>query len=119
MQNDLLSIGRAAKEIGVSVDTLRRWEKRGLITSHRSPTGRRYYNLEELKYVFAKKPAFRRRETSLPPQPTISAKPEKEGLFSTRNLLVLFSFLISLYIILLIFFLLQPILVPTPLSPVP
>ena len=38
-----MSIGQAAKYLGVSRDTLRRWEKRGKIKTVRSPSNRRYY----------------------------------------------------------------------------
>ncbi|HUS59923.1 MAG TPA: MerR family DNA-binding transcriptional regulator [Nevskiaceae bacterium] len=38
-----MSIGQAAKYIGVSRDTLRRWEKKGKIKAVRSPSNRRYY----------------------------------------------------------------------------
>ncbi|MFN6543887.1 MerR family DNA-binding transcriptional regulator [Mycolicibacterium nivoides] len=38
-----LSIGEAASRLGVSTDTLRRWEKAGRITALRTPTGHRRY----------------------------------------------------------------------------
>ena len=38
-----LSIGKAAKHLGVSVDTLRRWERKGRLNSERSPGGHRYF----------------------------------------------------------------------------
>ena len=38
-----MSIGEAAKYLGVSRDTLRRWEKKGKIKAIRSPSNRRYY----------------------------------------------------------------------------
>ncbi len=38
-----LSIGQAAKRLGVSIDTLRRWDKKGKLKAIRSPTDRRYY----------------------------------------------------------------------------
>lgn len=48
--NQLISIREAAKMLGVSVDTLRRWDKAGKLQSIRSSsTGHRYYNLEDLK----------------------------------------------------------------------
>jgi len=44
-----LSIGEAAKYLGVSRDTLRRWEKRDKIKSYRTPSGRRKYTLYDLE----------------------------------------------------------------------
>jgi putative resolvase len=41
-------IGKAAKELGVSRDTLRRWEKSGKITVERTVKGHRRYNLANL-----------------------------------------------------------------------
>lgn len=43
-----LSIGKAASYLGVSRDTLRRWEKKGRIKPVRSPTNRRYYTKKQL-----------------------------------------------------------------------
>ena len=43
-----ISIGKAAKLLGVSKDTLRRWEKANKISSQRTPTGHRRYKEEEL-----------------------------------------------------------------------
>jgi excisionase family DNA binding protein len=54
-----LTIGEAAKRLGVSRDTLRRWEKSGKIKPNRSPTNRRYYTKEQLDSLIkgkAKKP---------------------------------------------------------------
>ncbi len=51
----LLSIGEASEFTGVSIDTLRRWEKRGKITSLRSPGGHRYFKKEDLINVFGTK----------------------------------------------------------------
>jgi len=42
------SIGKAAKELGVSRDTLRRWEKSGKIVAERTARGHRRYNLARL-----------------------------------------------------------------------
>ena len=46
-----LKIGQAAKALGVSIDTLRRWEKSGKITAIRTPGGTRLYTLSALKKV--------------------------------------------------------------------
>jgi excisionase family DNA binding protein len=51
----LLSIGKSSEYLGVSIDTLRRWEKRGRITPLRSPGGHRYYSKDELDALFGKR----------------------------------------------------------------
>lgn len=52
-----MSIGQAAKYLGVSRDTLRRWEKKGKIKAVRSPTNRRYYTKKQLEEAMSgKKP---------------------------------------------------------------
>ncbi len=52
---NLLTIGESAEYLRVSIDTLRRWEKRGRITPYRSPGGHRYYEKEELDTLFGKR----------------------------------------------------------------
>lgn len=48
------SISEAAEKIGVSVDTVRRWEKKGLIKSLRSDKNYRLFKLEEIQRVHDK-----------------------------------------------------------------
>jgi excisionase family DNA binding protein len=49
MQDKLLSIGEAAKLLGVSIDTLRRWDSAGRLTSVRSgPRGHRFYRRSDI-----------------------------------------------------------------------
>tara|TARA_Y100000815_G_scaffold129391_1_gene116790 strand:+ start:448 stop:1071 length:624 start_codon:yes stop_codon:yes gene_type:complete len=43
-----LRIGPAGKTIGVSVQTLRRWEKAGKITCERTPSGHRVFDMHKL-----------------------------------------------------------------------
>lgn len=50
-----MSIGEAAQYLGVSRDTLRRWEKKGKIKALRSPTNRRYYTKKQLDELMADK----------------------------------------------------------------
>lgn len=50
-----VSIGRAAKELGVSRDTLRRWEAAGKIEVERTPNGHRRYDLAKLRGVVPRK----------------------------------------------------------------
>jgi predicted site-specific integrase-resolvase len=46
-----VSISRAAAELGVSRDTLRRWEAAGKIEVERTPSGHRRYDLVQLRGV--------------------------------------------------------------------
>jgi len=63
MQNDkdtkdmqkMLSIGEASDYLGISIDTLRRWEKKDKVKPHRSPGGHRYFKKEELDNLFGRK----------------------------------------------------------------
>ena len=57
----LLSIGKAAEYLGVSIDTLRRWEEKGRLTTFRSPGGHRYFAVGDLDKVFGTK--YERTET--------------------------------------------------------
>lgn len=44
-----VGINEAAKSIGVSVDSLRRWERKGVITSERTVGGHRRYSVQKLR----------------------------------------------------------------------
>jgi DNA (cytosine-5)-methyltransferase 1 len=46
-----VSISEAASALSLSVDTIRRWEKKGLIKAHRSQKNERLFDLNELKRV--------------------------------------------------------------------
>jgi putative resolvase len=48
-----VGIGRAATELGVSRDTLRRWEAAGKIEVERTPSGHRRYDLVQLRGLIA------------------------------------------------------------------
>lgn len=45
-----VGIGEAAKTLGVSIETLRRWESAGKIVSERTPNGHRRYDVSKLLY---------------------------------------------------------------------
>ena len=55
LKDKLFSIGEASEYLGISIDTLRRWEKKGKIEPLRSPGGHRYYKRNELDSLFGKK----------------------------------------------------------------
>ena len=48
---DRYSIGEAAKNLGVSIYTLRRWEKEGRLVAERTSKGHRRYRLDQLMRV--------------------------------------------------------------------
>ena len=80
-----ISIGQAAKELGVSIPTLRRWEAEGEIQAERTPKGHRRYDLAQLRGL---KPY----ETSKTNRPTVcyarvSSHDQKEDLVSQAALL--------------------------------
>lgn len=52
--SSLLTIAEAAEKIGVSVDTIRRWEKKGLVKSHRNELNHRVFSVEEIDRVHQK-----------------------------------------------------------------
>lgn len=53
--NKVIAIGEAASYLGISRDTLRRWEKRGRLKALRSPTNRRYYTKNQLDQLMSGK----------------------------------------------------------------
>lgn len=48
MDMQSISISKAAKILGVSIDTLRRWDASGKFPSVRRPSGHRYYRMEDI-----------------------------------------------------------------------
>lgn len=49
MPTDKIRIGEAASLLGVTVQTLRNWEKSGRLLANRSEGGQRYYEMEDLR----------------------------------------------------------------------
>jgi DNA (cytosine-5)-methyltransferase 1 len=49
IMSELITVQDAAKIIGVSPDTIRRWDKKGLIKAHRSALNYRVFNLDEIR----------------------------------------------------------------------
>ncbi len=44
-----VSVGKASKALGVAIETLRLWEKKGLLIPERTPAGHRRYKLSQLE----------------------------------------------------------------------
>lgn len=55
ISQDLMSIGDASKYLNVSIDTLRRWEKKGKAKTYRSQGGHRYFSRNELDALVGKR----------------------------------------------------------------
>lgn len=55
MTKKLLSISEAANFLGISIDTLREWDKKAILPSFRpEPSSKRYYRLEDLENFLKK-----------------------------------------------------------------
>lgn len=50
----LLPISKATEILNVSIDTIRRWEKKGLIKAHRNDSGHRLFQINELERLKSK-----------------------------------------------------------------
>jgi len=48
-------IGQVAKLLSVSIETLRSWDKKGIVVPKRTPTGHRYYTQEQVDELLAGK----------------------------------------------------------------
>ncbi|MDA8345106.1 MAG: IS607 family transposase [Thermaerobacter sp.] len=83
-----VGIGKAAKELGVHPDTLRRWEKYGKIEVERTPTGFRRYDLTKLRGL-APRTGSSTRQTLL--YARVSSHDQKEDLVRQVALLESFS----------------------------
>jgi putative resolvase len=57
------TVREVADTIGVSVITLQRWDRKGLLVPHRSPSGRRLYTEEQLMQLAGRKGRTPHRKT--------------------------------------------------------
>lgn len=83
-----LSIGQAAKELGVSQETLRRWEADGKIEVERTPGGHRRYDISKLRHLTPRPNATESRVTL--GYARVSSHDQKDDL--TRQVALLGSF---------------------------
>lgn len=48
----MIKINEMAKRLGVSIKTLQRWDREGILVAKRTPTDRRYYTKDQyLEYI--------------------------------------------------------------------
>ena len=85
-----ISIGKTAKEPGVSCKTLRRWEATGKIASERTQKGHRRYDVTKLQSIIPQK-TFEDRKTIA--YARVSSHDQKEDL--ARQAIVLESYCVS------------------------
>ena len=55
MSEEQIRVGQAAEMLGVTVDTVRRWETEGRIRVERSPGGQRLVSLDEITRLLAER----------------------------------------------------------------
>lgn len=83
MQSKLLSIGQAAKLLGVSIDTLRRWDASGRLRSIRSgPRGHRFFKSADIEYYLQEVDIIARNWA----ESTIAFEPNPEVYCQTRDI---------------------------------
>lgn len=75
IQPQYLKIGEAAKTLGVSIDSLRRWDRSGKLATVKAPNGYRVYPIEAITEI-AKKRKIAYKRTSF--TPNLSAIKEQE-----------------------------------------
>jgi excisionase family DNA binding protein len=85
-----VNISTAAKHLGVSQDTLRRWERAGKISSERTARGHRRYDLSKLPGFFLKAPGLKKHTLAYA---RVSSHDQKEDL--VRQAQVLENFCIA------------------------
>ena len=75
------SIGKIAKELGVSRDTLRRWEAKGKIIAERTPRGHRRYDLAKILGLLPRAQSLQKNTVAYA---RVSSHAQKGDLYHTR-----------------------------------
>ncbi len=86
-----IPIGKAAEFLNVSIDTIRRWDKLGILHSSRPGGKVRYFDLQDLKRVKSSKP-FNMAALASPSK-------VKVGLLLAKILLLLLTILTVLFLL--------------------
>ncbi len=85
-QKKLIQISEAAKFLGVSIDTVRRWDKSGVLVSQRPDGKNRYFSLYELeKHKFSQPLAISEVAKKLSISPTTLRRLEARGVFVPKR----------------------------------
>lgn len=85
-QKRLISISEAAKVLGVSIDTVRRWDKSGVLHSERPDGKNRYFSLDELeKHKFCQPLSISEAAITLGISPTTLRRLEERGLLKPER----------------------------------
>jgi predicted site-specific integrase-resolvase len=78
MNEEFVSIGKAANYLGMSIDGLRKWEADGVLIPERTPTGHRRYRMNDLKTFMHEKPS-RQQTTSFVIYARVSTKKQEDA----------------------------------------
>ena len=86
MSDEKIRIGKAAEILGVTVQTLRNWEKAGKLQSQRSRGGQRYYRLEDVERfaVDLQKLSWAWAASGQPPEISAEYYCERQDRFTSR-----------------------------------
>lgn len=79
MEEKFVSIGKAAKLLGMSIPALRQWEAHGMLTPERTPTGHRRYRVADLQRLMHEADDSRRPEQCVVYARVSTKKQEEAG----------------------------------------
>jgi len=97
-ENKVIAIGEAASYLGISRDTLRRWEKRGRLKALRSPTNRRYYTKEQLDRLMSGEKIVKEAEKENVGKPIQSSKKKLSKLMALAAISLFIAGLLALFL---------------------
>ena len=67
------------EKIHISVKTLQRWDRQGVLKAHRTASNRRYYTQEDLRKILPEEQKTRRRTLAYCPVSSVAQKPDLEN----------------------------------------
>ena len=74
----MYTLGEFGKKIHVSVKTLQRWDRQGVLKAHRTASNRRYYTQEDLHRILPEEQKTRRRTIAYCRVSSVAQKPDLE-----------------------------------------